>query len=296
MKQEKAFTLIELLVVISIIALLLAILMPALGKARNLAMIASCSGQLKQWGMVCSQYTNEYNNMFWQGWRFNTDTATTDLWFLVMWKYHQNPEFMFCPAAKLPHDKGNATAGSSERAWGGTVGLSWCQMHKPGVRGRDGGLAYWIPKGSYGSNDWVSNKTNCPKGNYSEDPRYWRTINVRGSNTIPMLGDAAWEEFNPAQFDGPPLYKDNPAVLNNPQGEIGRCCIDRHKGSVVWVFMDSSVKSIGLKGLFGQIWYKGYKPEENPYTWSYYVRNGIGGIPSGLWPDWMKGFKEYMDK
>jgi len=46
-RKHKGFTLIELLVVIAVIALLLSILMPALSKAKELAMGAACKGNLK---------------------------------------------------------------------------------------------------------------------------------------------------------------------------------------------------------------------------------------------------------
>jgi prepilin-type N-terminal cleavage/methylation domain-containing protein len=294
MKHGKGFTLIELLVVISIIALLLSLLMPSLGKAKNLAMIASCSGQLKQWGVVVAQYTNDNKSMYWQGWRYNTGESSSVLWFLVTWKYYQNPDFLFCPAAKLPMgtaDNPVEGAGNSDRAWGGTTGLGWCQTPLSGVKDSSGNLKYWRPKGSYGQNGWTCHKTNSPSGNWSEEPRYWRTSNVKGGDKIPLIGDAAWHESNPEQFDGPPPYKDPPNVLMNPGGQIARFCIDRHKGKDVWVFVDSSVRPIGIKGLFAQIWHKDYKPEGNPYTWSYY---GGNGNPSNLWPDWMKSFKEYM--
>ena len=56
------FTLVELLVVISIIALLLAILMPALSKARGQAKRTVCGVQLKQVGLVWLLYANDYKN------------------------------------------------------------------------------------------------------------------------------------------------------------------------------------------------------------------------------------------
>ena len=60
-KHVKGFTLIELLVVISIIALLLAILLPALGRAREQAKGTRCLANLKQIGLAMHLYANDYN-------------------------------------------------------------------------------------------------------------------------------------------------------------------------------------------------------------------------------------------
>ncbi len=59
MKRKKGFTLVELLVVIAVIALLMAILLPALGKAREQARRAVCGHNLKEIGIAISGYVGD---------------------------------------------------------------------------------------------------------------------------------------------------------------------------------------------------------------------------------------------
>jgi len=270
MRTLKGFTLVELLVVIAIIALLMGILLPALGKARAQARGVVCMSNLKQWGLMFQMYVDDYGS--YPGGPLAEAGSYNPLgpgnWGKAMKKYHKNDYKIFlCPTATKPrtNEKGMPASGQWETsAWGKLPNTDWF------VAGM---------YGSYGINFQIYNphpsQVQYVTG-YKHSTFFRRPV-PKESDNIPIFCDSWWVDVGPRDTDDEPQYSGEMSDVWPPGNQMKWACLDRHNLAINVLFMDGHVRKVGLKGLWKLKWNKIWDME-NEHTLSSYN-----------WAPWLKG-------
>jgi prepilin-type processing-associated H-X9-DG protein len=269
-----------LLVVISIIALLIAILLPTVQRARKQAGAVVCRAHLKQWGTVLALYAEDNEG------RIPPKKSFYPIWFFRGSRlpegdpnrppvYHDltTKGIACCPTAV------NVSKWWFEMTWRGWPfhDEEWTVVMRDSLDSTFGAWEVVSPpprfRGSYGFN---STSSFTPENIWDRRTGV-ETHLAKGRANIPVILDCRrWIGEHDNGEPPPPR-----------EGGSGRhnFCINRHNGYTNCLFLDWSVRRVGVKELWTLKW------DEQADTAGPWTK--AGGVRPEDWPQWMRRFKDY---
>jgi prepilin-type N-terminal cleavage/methylation domain-containing protein/prepilin-type processing-associated H-X9-DG protein len=258
--RGKGFTLIELLVVIAVIAILAALLLPALASAKLNAQRAYCLNNIKQLTTACLLYMNDTGKMV-------DHPIVGDVesdWMGVMNPYLATPQLVsgpvfFCPVAPLtkPLPVSGPNSGDNPP---GTCTSAWVWT-----------LASTNIAGSYGFNEFLYSDSGSGG---DVDPNdlsapFLNQANINHPTMTPVFMDCVWINLAPTPSDPPARNLLNPGTAD---AGMPRCTIPRHgwgppgkaptamlpgqalPGAINMGFVDGHVDLVKLQLLWNYYW------------------------------------------
>jgi len=247
MRRGRGFTLIELLVVVAIIALLIAILLPSLGRARQRAKITKCLASVRGISQALTMYMSDYQVAF------PYYSNGSSYWTQILTSYGGSEKARQCPEALGP----NPATGASAQ---GSASLPWANW---GLNNAD--------TGAFGVNGWVYQggdqtllthyaiDTNTPTGSPGV---FWRMPFSRNASQIPLVGDASWPDGWPLADNAVPadVQMEMDGVGSTNSNMMRRWCIRRHGKSVNMGFVDAHAENVKLQDLWSFSWHAAWTP------------------------------------
>ena len=243
----RGFTLVELLTILGLVALLVSLLLPVMGKVQAAANATACLSNLRQMGMAWVSYTTESRgHLMHYAWVSpNPGLAWDQYWPGVLEVRQVRGATLLCPSASEPSQNQKARGyGNVTLAWTGKFAKIGTMFRLNETTHRDS---------SYGYNRFLT-----AGGGFGKDTRVNRLTGAKNLSDLPVFLDCATFDVRPSDGtlntppERPPNLRGDQITLHTP--EHWNFLLARH-GRGVNVFMaDGSARWVRLDDMYSLSW------------------------------------------
>ncbi len=231
--RQRGFTLVELLVVIAIIALLVAILLPSLGKARAIGRRAKCLANVRSMGHAAKMLMEDKQALPPQDLKYG--------WLPWLEPYGTTVKMRQCPeAVGSPNTPGSASEPWVTRGTSQYVGAYTYNAY------------LYLLLADEDANQTDADDAGLVFSDAAPDAYRWPVRDDSG--VIPVFLDGIWVDAAPRPGDSVPMNLETGFYSEGSTEQMGRVCIRRHGKAVNVSFMDGHAETVSLNKLWTLAW------------------------------------------